>query len=687
MTASQAMMTAISTGNTKGTESRRVSIELPLEARERRPSVTIAPIQCVASKTTGSLPDNIAKKRHDRPSVVIPGESPFSMANQNSRRVSNGSIFPDDGMYTTLTSGMLGGGPVSKTGSMSNQHTNSSRRRASSVSMMSSLTSFNGRRYSIPATPESRYWPSDVGAMGFCQSTMTSLASLSLYPTNSLYQMPELGEASMTSTISGIEGASSSNGFQGYGGGLADIMTGADFGEAPMVSAISSSMEVGSSHGYSSYGLAPPPGPMSMIPSASSSSTPLSAQNSGLMGIPLSGYPPSSQATRNYVGGMVSQQLQAAQAAAMVSPQQHMQTPPMHHPQPHLNQQQQLLNHQAASVLPPPPPPPTASQLHHHSQMLLHQPDSMGPTNTVRSGGSPPPVSASAPPVSLQQQVYMAGQMPPAAYYHGNYVLQLPPAASASGSGAGLGPPPPGPPPGPGPGPGGPNAAGVGGGLSSRGGYPQQVVGSGGLAPQISPGYGAGGACAPSLSNQSMSPHTTSNGAHNPGGRGGAPMAAPAPAHGNSAIVGGVGGREPVTTIMLRNIPQRFNRESLMDDMDARGFLGSYDFFYLPIDFSTTHSVGYAFINFVNDEFALQFQEQWHKQRLPDCPTRKSLNISFATIQGLRANVMQVKKKRRRCLEVRQCHPIIMMHGRQVSLDEALDIYNGKAEPLSAGAA
>eukprot|EP00405_Crypthecodinium_cohnii_P036513 CAMPEP_0206548938 /NCGR_PEP_ID=MMETSP0325_2-20121206/14172_1 /ASSEMBLY_ACC=CAM_ASM_000347 /TAXON_ID=2866 /ORGANISM="Crypthecodinium cohnii, Strain Seligo" /LENGTH=316 /DNA_ID=CAMNT_0054048495 /DNA_START=108 /DNA_END=1058 /DNA_ORIENTATION=- len=147
---------------------------------------------------------------------------------------------------------------------------------------------------------------------------------------------------------------------------------------------------------------------------------------------------------------------------------------------------------------------------------------------------------------------------------------------------------------------------------------------------------------------------------------------------------GGGGGGTEQTTVMIRNLPVSSSQDRVVKEMDLEGKI---DFLYLPRSGAGQTNLGYAFINFVNDEFALQFQEQWHKQRLPDCPTRKSLNISFATIQGLRANVMQVKKKRRRCLEVRQCHPIIMMHGRQVSLDEALDIYNGKAEPLSAGAA
>ena len=63
------------------------------------------------------------------------------------------------------------------------------------------------------------------------------------------------------------------------------------------------------------------------------------------------------------------------------------------------------------------------------------------------------------------------------------------------------------------------------------------------------------------------------------------------------------------TTVMLRNIPNRYTRDMLINRLD-KGYEawlysvehmcceGMYDFVYLPIDFSSRCNVGYAFINF-----------------------------------------------------------------------------------------
>lgn len=61
------------------------------------------------------------------------------------------------------------------------------------------------------------------------------------------------------------------------------------------------------------------------------------------------------------------------------------------------------------------------------------------------------------------------------------------------------------------------------------------------------------------------------------------------------------------TTIMLRNIPNKYSRQMLIDQLHSAGFLGQIDYLYLPIDFANRCNVGYCFINFRTSQ-ARQFE-------------------------------------------------------------------------------
>eukprot|EP00930_Biecheleria_cincta_P020256 TRINITY_DN15271_c0_g1_i2.p1 TRINITY_DN15271_c0_g1~~TRINITY_DN15271_c0_g1_i2.p1 ORF type:complete len:270 (+),score=31.84 TRINITY_DN15271_c0_g1_i2:78-812(+) len=56
---------------------------------------------------------------------------------------------------------------------------------------------------------------------------------------------------------------------------------------------------------------------------------------------------------------------------------------------------------------------------------------------------------------------------------------------------------------------------------------------------------------------------------------------------------------EDATTLMIRNVPRSFTRDTLMAVLDRVGFKGKYDFLYLPIHFSSDAGFGYAFVNLV----------------------------------------------------------------------------------------
>jgi len=96
---------------------------------------------------------------------------------------------------------------------------------------------------------------------------------------------------------------------------------------------------------------------------------------------------------------------------------------------------------------------------------------------------------------------------------------------------------------------------------------------------------------------------------------------------------------EPViTTMQIRNIPNRCTKEEVLRHVDELGFANQYDLFHMPMDKKRKSNLGYAFINFMQAETASVFQ----KQMKGACVTgdraqnpKKSCTVAPAGIQGL----------------------------------------------------
>jgi hypothetical protein len=61
------------------------------------------------------------------------------------------------------------------------------------------------------------------------------------------------------------------------------------------------------------------------------------------------------------------------------------------------------------------------------------------------------------------------------------------------------------------------------------------------------------------------------------------------------------------TTVIMRNIPNRFSHATLAAVLDNNGFSGEYDLIYVPVDFATGVSYGYAFVNLTSADAVEEF--------------------------------------------------------------------------------
>lgn len=94
------------------------------------------------------------------------------------------------------------------------------------------------------------------------------------------------------------------------------------------------------------------------------------------------------------------------------------------------------------------------------------------------------------------------------------------------------------------------------------------------------------------------------------------------------------------STVMLRNMPNNYTREMLLELIDAMGFEACYDFAYLPIDFKSQAGLGYAFINFINSAEAQRCFDDFEGFSDWKVPSEKVCTVTWGSpYQGFEAHV------------------------------------------------
>lgn len=111
------------------------------------------------------------------------------------------------------------------------------------------------------------------------------------------------------------------------------------------------------------------------------------------------------------------------------------------------------------------------------------------------------------------------------------------------------------------------------------------------------------------------------------------------------------GAEEAPTTLMIRNVPNRYMPRELLTEIEDMGFSGTFNFLYLPMDRhgwrrqrgtgkkGTPSNVGYAFVNFVDPATAQRFMTLAQGYTFKGAGPGRTAVISVAHIQGLEANM------------------------------------------------
>jgi len=129
---------------------------------------------------------------------------------------------------------------------------------------------------------------------------------------------------------------------------------------------------------------------------------------------------------------------------------------------------------------------------------------------------------------------------------------------------------------------------------------------------------------------------------------------------------------KPITTAMLRNIPNKYTQNSLLEEIHEAGYADTYDFFYLPMDVHNRANVGYAFINFLKPEDMDKFTESFTDYVFQKHPSLKIARVSPAHIQGLVKNLRHFSNRAVTWSRNSQYRPIVRYQGVHRDLCELL---------------
>jgi len=141
-----------------------------------------------------------------------------------------------------------------------------------------------------------------------------------------------------------------------------------------------------------------------------------------------------------------------------------------------------------------------------------------------------------------------------------------------------------------------------------------------------------------------------------------------------------------VTTLMIRNIPNRYTQSELLQEIKEAGFDSKFDFFYLPMDHETHANFGYAFINFIEERDVDPFTKRFNGLKLNRFTSNKIIQIVPAQLQGFQANLQHYCKKAVCTDDNLDYRPLFFVDGKCLEFHRASDFTDVGLSPRAADA-
>jgi hypothetical protein len=91
--------------------------------------------------------------------------------------------------------------------------------------------------------------------------------------------------------------------------------------------------------------------------------------------------------------------------------------------------------------------------------------------------------------------------------------------------------------------------------------------------------------------------------------------------------------RDVRTTLMIKNIPNKYSMKQLLFEINQNN-RDRFNFLYVPIDVQNNCNVGYAFINFLDSAYILDFYNEYNDKGWDSYNSEKVCQIKYGRLQG-----------------------------------------------------